>query len=94
MDWDDLRIFHAIARAGSLTAAAHRMGVNQSTMSRRLAALEKGLGARLVNRRAGGVSLTAAGEELLGRAETIAEEFDEIQRGTTSWWPRSPGSCG
>ena len=81
MHWDDLRIFHAIARAGSLTAAAHRMGVNQSTMSRRLAALEKSLGARLLNRRAGGVSLTAAGEELLGRADSIAEQFDQIERG-------------
>ncbi len=81
MDWDDLRIFHAIARAGSLTAAAHRMGVNQSTVSRRLAALERSLGARLMNRRAGGISLTAAGEELLGRADTIAEAFDEIERG-------------
>ena len=81
MDWDDLRIFHAIARAGSLTAAAHRMGVNQSTVSRRLAALEKRLGARVLNRRAGGVSLTAAGEELLERADAIAEEFDRIERG-------------
>ena len=81
MDWDDLRIFHAIARAGSLTAAAHRLGVNQSTMSRRLAALERSLGARLLNRRAGGVSLTAAGEELLRRADRIAEEFDELERG-------------
>jgi len=81
MHWDDLRIFHAIARAGSLTGAAHRMGVNQSTVSRRLAALERSLGARLLNRRAGGISLTAAGEELLGRADSIAEAFDEIERG-------------
>lgn len=81
MDWDDLRIFHAIARAGSLTGAAHRMGVNQSTMSRRLAALERRLGARLLNRRAGGVSLTTAGEELLQRAEAVAEQFDQIERG-------------
>lgn len=81
MDWDDLRIFHSIVRAGSLTAAAHRMGVNQSTVSRRLAALEARLGARLLNRRAGGISLTAAGQELLARADSIAEEFDQIERG-------------
>lgn len=80
MDWDDLRIFHCVARARSLTAAAHRMGVNQSTVSRRLAALERSLGARLANRRAGGVSLTAAGEALLQRAEMVAEQFDQIER--------------
>jgi molybdate transport repressor ModE-like protein len=79
MHWDDLRIFYAIVRAGSLTAAAHRMGVNQSTVSRRLAALERSLGARVLNRRAGGVSLTAAGEVLLRRAEAIAEQFDQIE---------------
>ncbi len=80
MNWDDLRIFHAIARAGSLTAAAARLDVNQSTVSRRLATLEALVGARLVNRRAGGISLTAAGTEMLARADRVAEECDLIDR--------------
>lgn len=80
MNWDDLRIFLQIARAGSISAAARRLGVNQSTVSRRLAAMEGNLGVRLCNRRFGGAPLTAAGEELLERAEEIGDGFDQIER--------------
>jgi len=80
MDWNDLRIFLEIARAGSMTAAAHQLGVNQSTVSRRLSAMETSLGVRLINRRFGGAMLTAAGEELLERAREIADEFAQIER--------------
>ena len=48
MDWDDLHSFLAIARARSLSGAARGLGVRQSTMSRRLAALEQRAGARLL----------------------------------------------
>ena len=50
VDWDDLRTFLAVARAGSLADAARGLGVSYSTVSRRLAALEHGLGVRLFDR--------------------------------------------
>lgn len=80
MDWDDLRFFHAIASAGSLTSAAERLGVNQSTVSRRLASMEATMQTRLINRRSGPATLTQAGEDLLVRAECIAEEFGRVER--------------
>ena len=50
MDWDDLRYFLAIARAGSLSGAARTLGVNHSTVFRRLHAFEARLGVRLFDR--------------------------------------------
>ena len=61
MDWEDLRSFLAIAREGTLSAAARRLGVQQSTMGRRLAALEAAAGVRLFERTPRGLHLTAAG---------------------------------
>ena len=49
-DWDDLRVFAALARAGSLSAAARALGVDHATVGRRIAALERALGLRLVDR--------------------------------------------
>lgn len=80
MDWDDLRFFLAIARAGSLTAAAHRLGVNQSTVSRRLAAMETHLGARLVDRGHDRQELTSAGYDLLETAQNVEAEIAQIDR--------------
>jgi len=80
MKWDDLHVFLEIARAGSLSGAARRLGVSQSTVSRRLATMEASLGVRLCNRRVGGALLTAAGEELLEQAEEIGDAFDLIER--------------
>ncbi|MFG1479957.1 LysR family transcriptional regulator [Xanthobacter sp. V4C-4] len=68
-DWSDLRFFLAVARAGRLTAAAARLGVEHSTVSRRIGALEATLGAKLFDRRPHGYGLTAAGERLLAAAE-------------------------
>ena len=50
-DWDDLRHFLAVARAGSTLGAARHVGVNQTTCARRVAALEASLGSRLFERR-------------------------------------------
>lgn len=83
MNWDDLRIFDAIARGGTLTAAAERLGLNQSTVSRRLATIEATLGARLVDRRAGRTVLTTTGQDLAVRAEAVADEFAQIERQLT-----------
>ena len=68
MDWNDFRYLLAIERTGSIAAAAKQLGVTKSTASRRLAALEKALGARLVDRGPRGLSLTDAGREALEAA--------------------------
>lgn len=80
MDWDDLRVFLAVARAPSLTRAAHQLGVNQSTVSRRLAALESALGTQLVVRVPGGHALTAAGTELLVTASNVSDEIARVDQ--------------
>ena len=74
-DWEDVRFFAALARHGSLSAAARALGVNHATVARRLAGLERALGARLVERRPTGYALTAAGRDALqaaGAMETAA----------------------
>ncbi len=70
-DWDDIQVFLAISRAGRLTAAAQQMGVDHSTLSRRLAALETELGVRLFDRRSVGFVLTPEGERVLADAEAM-----------------------
>lgn len=80
MDWDDLRSFLAIARAGSLTAAARRLGVQQSTMGRRLAALEAKAGVRLLERTPGGFRLTAAGEAARAEVEKMEQAAMAAER--------------
>lgn len=70
-DWDDIQAFLAISRAGRLTAAAQQMGVDHSTLSRRIAALETALGVRLFDRRSVGFVLTAEGERVLADAEAM-----------------------
>jgi DNA-binding transcriptional LysR family regulator len=70
-DWDDLQAFLAIARAGRLTVAAQQMGIDHSTLSRRVAALETSIGARLFERRSVGFVLTPEGERLMTDAEAM-----------------------
>ncbi|KAF0116664.1 MAG: LysR family transcriptional regulator [Hyphomonadaceae bacterium] len=75
MDWDKLRTFHAAAATGSLTAAAERVGLSQSAVSRQIAALEDGLGVPLFHRHARGLILTGPGKVLqqsTGQMATIA----------------------
>lgn len=68
-EWSDLTFFLAVARAGRLTVAAARLKVEHSTVSRRIAALEAALGAKLFDRHPHGYALTAAGDRLLAAAE-------------------------
>ncbi len=70
-DWNDLQSFLAMARAGRLTTAARRLGVDHSTLSRRISALEDVLQVKLFERRPAGFVLTPEGEALLGDAEAI-----------------------
>ena len=65
-DWDDLRFALAVASGGSLAAGGRLLGVNHTTVLRRIAGLEKRLGARLFERLPSGYALTPLGEELVG----------------------------
>ncbi len=84
MQWDDARMFLAFAREGSFSAAAKRLGVQHSTVSRRIHALEKDLATPLVERSATGYVLTEAGEELKETATRIEREllsFEAVSAG-------------
>ena len=80
VDWDDLRTFLAVARTGSLTEAARSLGVSYSTVSRRLAGLEEGLGARLFDRDSAGYAPTPVGAEMLESARRMETEFEALSR--------------
>jgi DNA-binding transcriptional LysR family regulator len=71
MDWDGVRVFLAVARAGRVSAAAKRLAVEHTTVSRRVAALEQELGTPLFYRTAGGYLLTPVGEGVLANAEAM-----------------------
>lgn len=75
MNWDDVRIFLAVARSGQILGAAKRLGLNHATVARRLTALESDLKAQLLTRRPSGTELTRAGEELLLAAERMEAEM-------------------
>lgn len=80
-DWQDLRVFLALGRHGSLSAAARILGVNHATIARRLHALEQCLGERLVERRPGGYVLTAAGAQVLAAAGDMEAAAARLGRG-------------
>src|SRR6204780_2023639 len=71
IDWDDVRYFLAVARGGSVRAAAQRLGVNHSTVLRRIAQFEERLGAPMFEKLPLGYRLTAAGEEVLEFADQM-----------------------
>lgn len=75
MQWDDARIFLAVAREGSFSSAAKRLGVQHSTVSRRIRELEQKLATPLVERKSSGYVLTPAGEELQISALRIEKEL-------------------
>ena len=71
MNWDDVRIFLAVARNGQILGAAKALGLNHATVARRLSALEQAIGSRLFMRRTNGTELTAQGEQFLVHAEAM-----------------------
>jgi DNA-binding transcriptional LysR family regulator len=78
--WDDLGYFLAFARAGSMQGAARALGVNQSTVQRRIAELQESVGHRLVERHLGSYRLTELGEELLPAAEGVEAAVAAFER--------------
>jgi DNA-binding transcriptional LysR family regulator len=80
LDWNDLHLAVVLAETRTLSAAARKLGVNQSTASRRLAALEASVGAALFLRSAQGYIATAAGERLLTRVRELATQIEGLER--------------
>lgn len=76
MDWDKLRIFHAVADAGSLTHAGDTLHLSQSAVSRQICALEELLGTTLFHRHARGLILTEQGEFLFDATSSMARRLD------------------
>lgn len=81
MDWDDVRHFLALSRAGSVRAAGASLKVSHSTVARRVEALEERLAARLFDRTRDGYTLTEAGRRMLDAAERIEREMSDLERG-------------
>ena len=75
MDWDKLRIFHAVAEAGSFTHAGDSLRMSQSAVSRQVSALEKELGVALFHRHARGLVLTEQGELLFRTATEVMNKL-------------------
>jgi len=75
MNWDDVRLFLAVARTGQILAASKRLGVNHATLSRRISALETSIATRLLIRRTNGCELTAEGETFFYAAERMETEM-------------------
>lgn len=71
MDWDKLRVFHAVAEAGSFTHAGEILNLSQSSVSRQVSALEQSLNVPLFHRHARGLKLTESGETLYSTAKEI-----------------------
>lgn len=78
-DWDDVRYFLAVARSGSVRAAALVLGVNHSTVLRRIAQLEEHLGAQMFEKLPSGYHVTAAGEEVRELAEQMEASSHQLE---------------
>jgi DNA-binding transcriptional LysR family regulator len=79
MDWDKLRIFHAVAEAGSFTHAGSSLGLSQSAVSRQVGALEDDLGVTLFQRHARGLLLTEQGNLLYTTTKHVFGKLDEAR---------------
>ena len=75
MDWDKIRVFHAVAEAGSFTHAGEVLNLSQSSVSRQVGALEKSLNAPLFHRHARGLRLTETGETLFQTAKEVSTKL-------------------
>ncbi len=82
MNWDDVRLFLAVARSGQILAASRRLAINHATLGRRITALEDDLRTRLLIRRTNGCTLTAEGEAFFHAAERMEAQMLEAQART------------
>lgn len=88
VDWEDIRVFVALARYGSLSAAARSLSLAHATISRRVQSLETVLGEKLVERRPDGYVLTPAGTQALAAASEMEAGAAKLVRGGTDDNPR------
>jgi len=87
-DWQDLRVFLALGRHGSLSAAARTLSVNHATIARRIHSLEATLGEKLVERRPEGYVLTPAGTRALAAASDMETAIQTLGRAGADYTPR------
>ena len=80
LSWDEFRLVKSVADARSLVGAAEALGLNHSTVFRRLGAVEATVGARLFERSRSGYQPTAAGEEMIELAKHMAESITDFER--------------
>ena len=92
LSWDDFRYVKAIADTRSLGGAAELLGVNHSTVFRRLGQIEQQLGSRLFERGRAGYAPTACGEQMVELAERMGEDIIAFERKATGQDLRGPGS--
>jgi len=79
LDWDKLRVFHAVTLAGNFTKASEILNISQSAIGRQISILERDLGAPLFKRVARGVVLTEAGQTLQNTVLRVAAKLDGVQ---------------
>ena len=79
MDWDKLKIFHAVAEAGSFTNATVNLNLSQSAISRQIQALEQDLKVQLFERHARGLTLTENGEYVYKTAHDVISKLKEVE---------------
>ena len=91
MDWDKLRIFHAVAEVGSFTHAANKLNLSQSAISRQVSSLEHDLSVPLFHRHARGLVLTEQGETLYDTAHDVLLKLDAVQNKLTDSKERPEG---
>jgi DNA-binding transcriptional LysR family regulator len=84
MNWDDVRLFLAVARTGQILSASRRLGINHATLGRRMTALETDMKAQLLIRRTTGCELTPEGRALYSAAERMENEMLGMQAVTGS----------
>jgi DNA-binding transcriptional LysR family regulator len=84
LDWNDLRYFLAVANGGSTLAAGRTLRVSQTTVARRIAALEAALGVQLFEKRQAGYALTPTGEELLDHAREVESVISRFSNAAES----------
>jgi DNA-binding transcriptional LysR family regulator len=93
MDWNDVRVFLAVARKGSMRAAGRALGLSQPTIARRLAAFEASFGgSTLFDRLPEGVRLNAAGEQLVPVAESVEDAMLTLERRRAAVSPALSGT--
>jgi DNA-binding transcriptional LysR family regulator len=93
MNWDDVRVFLAATRAGSMRAAGRALGLSQPTIARRLAAFEASFGGQtLFDRLPEGLRLNAAGEQLVAEAESVEDAVLKLERRRAAALPALSGT--